>query len=44
MPGPGFFELAQSLDYWFEDETVFWLEELRRVYRAWSSRGASFGR
>lgn len=39
MPGPGFFELARSLDYRFDDETVFWLEELRGVYRAWSSRG-----
>jgi hypothetical protein len=39
MPGPGFFELARSLEYRFEDETEFWLEELRRVYQAWSRRG-----
>jgi hypothetical protein len=39
MPGPGFFELARSLDYRFDDETEFWLAELRRVYQAWSRRG-----
>jgi len=39
MPGPGFFELARSLGYSFRDNTEFWLEELRKVYRVWSRRG-----
>jgi hypothetical protein len=38
MPGPGFFELAQSLGYRFRDETEFWVEQLQRVYRAWPRR------
>ncbi len=36
MPGPGFFELARVLGHRFRDETAFWVEELRRVYRVWS--------
>ncbi len=36
MPGPGFFELAKALGHRFQDETEFWLEELRRVYRSWT--------
>jgi len=39
MPGPGFFELARSLGHQFRDETQFWIEELRRVYRVWSGQG-----
>ena len=36
MPGPGFFELARSLGFRVQDETVFWVEEVRRVYQAWA--------
>jgi hypothetical protein len=32
MPGPGFFELAEELGRRFEDRTVFWITELKRVY------------
>lgn len=41
MPGPGFFELARSLGYRFTDETRFWVEHLKAVYRAWSPPGPS---
>ena len=36
-PGPGFFDLAQSLGRITVDEEVFWIEELNRVYDAWSA-------
>ena len=39
IPGPGFFDLARTLGYKVRDETEFWLEELKRVYRVWASRG-----
>lgn len=38
MPGPGFFELARELGYRFKDNTEFWIQELNRVYAAWSSK------
>lgn len=36
-PGLGFFELAQSLGRSTVDKEAFWIEELKRVYKAWSS-------
>lgn len=31
-PGPGFFELARKLGRKFQDENIFWQDELERVY------------
>ncbi|MCA9500577.1 MAG: hypothetical protein KC588_15395 [Nitrospira sp.] len=31
-PGPGFFELARGLGYQVDDETQFWIDQLRVVY------------
>ena len=36
-PGLGFFDLAQSLGRSTVDKEAFWIEELKRVYDAWSS-------
>lgn len=35
-PGPGFFEMAESQGHEVQDQTEFWLEELKRVYKKWS--------
>ena len=36
-PGPGFFELAQSVGRNTADGEQFWIEELRQVYEVWSA-------
>ena len=36
-PGPGFFRLARSRGRHIVDEELFWIEELRNVYDAWST-------
>ena len=36
MPGPGFFQLAQSLGHDTKDREAFWIGELEKVYGAWS--------
>ncbi len=36
MPGPGFFQLAQSLGHDTKDREAFWIAELEKVYGAWS--------
>jgi len=38
MPGPGFFELARELGHRVNDNTAFWIQELNRVYAAWSAK------
>jgi hypothetical protein len=35
-PGWGFFEFAAGLGRDVHDTTAFWVEEVKRVYRAWS--------
>ncbi len=37
LPGAGFFKLARRLGRDVSDERDFWLEELERVYRCWST-------
>lgn len=32
QPGPGFFEMAESQGRQVSDETMFWIEELKRVH------------
>jgi hypothetical protein len=39
LPGAGFFKLAKRLGRDFSDKRAFWIEELKRVYRAWCARG-----
>ena len=41
MPGPGFFQLARSLDRDTRDREAFWIRELEKVYRAWSAGGGA---
>lgn len=36
QPGPGFFELAKSLDFEFDDIEKFWIQELKRAWKHWS--------
>jgi hypothetical protein len=36
-PGRGFFELAEKLGRNTSDRTKCWIEEVKRVYRAWQS-------
>ena len=38
MPGPGFFELARSLGHDTRDREAFWVAELAKAHRTWSSR------
>jgi hypothetical protein len=35
QPGPGFFELAQTLGHDTSDILKFWIEEVKRVFEAW---------
>lgn len=37
-PGPGFFELARARGRKFRTEEQGWVQELNRVYAAWSGR------
>lgn len=37
MPGSGFFKLARSLGQDVDDRLVFWIQELEKVYKTWSS-------
>ncbi len=37
LPGAGFFKLAKRLGRDVSDEKAFWMEELERVYRCWST-------
>jgi hypothetical protein len=32
MPGKGFFELAEELGYDISDDSLFWAEQLKRVF------------
>jgi hypothetical protein len=34
-PGPGFFELAETLGRRVIDRTKFWIEEVHKVHRTW---------
>src|SRR5262245_59543902 len=36
QPGPGFFELAQRLGHNTTDIVKFWIEEVKRVFKAWA--------
>jgi hypothetical protein len=36
QPGPGFFELASDLGRDTSDILKCWIDELKRVHRAWS--------
>lgn len=36
QPGPGFFELAEELGHDTSDIEKFWIQELKRVFAAWS--------
>lgn len=36
QPGPGFFELAQTLGHKTSNPEKFWIAELQRVYAAWA--------
>jgi hypothetical protein len=38
-PGPGFYELAQSLGRQVGDKNVFWIQELNRVFEYWTKSG-----
>lgn len=38
QPGPGFFELAQSLGYRTNDVLEFWVKELHKVHGYWSNK------
>ncbi|MCE2749302.1 MAG: hypothetical protein LW715_11195 [Rhodobacter sp.] len=38
QPGPGFFELAQSLGYKTTDVLAFWVAELKKVHGYWSNK------
>jgi molybdopterin synthase catalytic subunit len=38
QPGPGFFELAQSLGHKTKDVLEFWVSELRKVHGSWSKK------
>jgi hypothetical protein len=35
QPGPGFFELARELGHDTTDIVKFWIEEVKRVFKAW---------
>src|SRR5271157_623716 len=41
LPGAGFFKLARRLGRHVSDERAFWMEELGRVYRCWSTEQAT---
>lgn len=41
QPGPGFFELAQELGYDTSDIVRFWIEEVKRVFRAWGGESVN---
>ena len=41
QPGPGFFELAQSLGRNTTDITACWVEEFKTVHAAWARRMGS---
>jgi len=36
QPGPGFFELARELGYDTTDIEKFWIQEVKKVFAAWS--------
>lgn len=36
QPGPGFFELAKELGHDVSDIEKFWVQEVKRVFEAWS--------
>ncbi len=38
QPGPGFFELAESLGYKTRDTLAFWVDELKKVHGYWSKK------
>ena len=38
QPGPGFFELAQSLGHKTNDVLAFWVSELHKVHGYWSNK------
>jgi len=42
-PGPGFFALAESLGRSVRDKQKFWIEEMTRVYDAWSLQNEAAG-
>jgi len=41
MPGPGFFELAETLGYDVSDDLAFWSGEMRRVNEVWRREGGA---
>ena len=36
QPGPGFFELARELGHDTTDVEKFWIQEVKKVFQAWS--------
>jgi hypothetical protein len=38
QPGPGFFQLAESLGHKTEDILAFWVAEFQKVHAYWSNR------
>lgn len=35
-PGPGFFDLAEALGYEVPNRTLFWIAQVKHVFKAWA--------